>query len=609
MTDPRGANVKKILDKVSGRPFHWVYLGANIGEYQRVVKTFGVFGSLLDTTEQFHKAAEKLRNPYLDLIYDIGQTEQSLQWWITSLSYRSPSTSNAFRHSCYLRVALNLASDANTYDPLVILAPRPVIQAFKANQNQIDKTVTFIGESTGSIIRRFARLGLDHVDMLAHRVHFAFWEALRVMRARISISDPFRPSQPITLLISWATPDSLSRGADFHRAFFGNLVSYLQKTGRTVAVTPMFQSRIPYGKALAAIRSKNAVPWLVPHRILTLWDIFSIVTKSCFRPPKPKGTPILDGMDVKSLTIEDLRTHWIGNGAADAMLIATMIRRIGRSNVPVERIIYTYENQPWERAMCWEARKSLPDTVLVGYQHARASKLLLNWHLSKSGEPEAPLPDHIVTVGALTADLLSKSGYSCGQLRVGGALNMEDRRRTDESRPIVNDWQNESSVLIAASYNSEETAELATIAAELYGPGDGVRVVLKFHPGTPLERIRHLTDIELPNHVVVSTDPIETLILQSSVMIYSGSTVCVEALDAALPVIHLRPRFDFDLDPLESAPNTRLAASGVNELRKNVNWLLRHREDYISAHESEWQQVSSTMYGSVDDETIKAFTE
>jgi len=603
------SSLKRVQNNISGGSFRWVYLGSNIEEFQRVSQTLGAQGSYLDTTELFHEAAKGLREPYLDLIYDMGRDMNSLRWWVTSLSYRSPSTSNTFRHACYLRVALDLIENWSDTEPLVILSPVPVIRALEANLGPVNHRVVFVERASSSLMHRSVKKLVDSLDMLGHRAYFTVGEGFRILRARTAIRHPFHPSQPITVLASWATPDSLNRGAEFYKSYFGNLVKYLQDTGRQVAVAPVFVNEIPYKDALAAMRSGSTVPWLVLHRILTFTDLVRVVVKSLAPPPRPPRIPELAGMVIETLAIDDLRRHWISNGAPDAFLIAAMVRRMGRSKFPLERIIYTYENQPWERAMCWEARRELLDTKLVGYQHARASKLLLNWHLASGGEPEAPLPDHIVTVGQLTADLLSHGGYTPGQLRVGGALNAENRLPTSPPAPSLSDGPQEKVVLIAASYSSEETAELATVAGLLYGPDDGVQVILKCHPGTPLERIRQFARIDLPAHVTVSSEPIESLMLRSSVMVYSGSTVCIEALAAGLPVIHLRPRFDFDLDPLDSVPETRLTATGVEELRNAVDWLLNHRREYISEHKYEWERVSTAMYGQVNEETIRAFTE
>jgi hypothetical protein len=92
-------------------------------------------------------------------------------------------------------------------------------------------------------------------------------------------------------------------------------------------------------------------------------------------------------------------------------------------------------------------------------------------------------------------------------------------------------------------------------------------------------------------------------------MVYSGSTVAIEAMALGVPTIHLTSQFDFDLDPLEAVPDLRLAAMGLEDLRQKVRWLLEHREEYIAQHQEDWASLVSDMYGPVTEETFRAFVE
>jgi hypothetical protein len=180
---------------------------------------------------------------------------------------------------------------------------------------------------------------------------------------------------------------------------------------------------------------------------------------------------------------------------------------------------------------------------------------------------------------------------------------LESRAKTAEatmpsSRPIV---------LIASSEEMEETAELIGMGINLFGPDDGVDVLLKCHPNMPLSRVTKFVGDKLPPHVNLSDDPITDLFPKSSVMVYTGSTVSVQALAIGLPVIHVRPQFDFDLDPLEGHQESRLVATGIDDLRDKVTWLLEHRNEYIDEHQEEWNRIVDDLYAPVTDEAVKAF--
>ena len=111
----------------------------------------------------------------------------------------------------------------------------------------------------------------------------------------------------------------------------------------------------------------------------------------------------------------------------------------------------------------------------------------------------------------------------------------------------------------------------------------------------------------MPEHVQVSEKPINELMLQASVMVYSGSTVCLQALALGLPIVHVKPRFDFDLDPLDSAPIARLEAEGIEQLRERVHWVLENRQEYIAGKQLVWEELVSDIYGPIEDNVIHAF--
>ena len=318
-------------------------------------------------------------------------------------------------------------------------------------------------------------------------------------------------------------------------------------------------------------------------------------------------------MNIGPIVEEDLRGHWVSNRTADVLILAAVIRRWHQLGINVERLIYVFENQPWERGICWEAKRSFPGATLVGYQHSRAPKMLLSYHLAKGGEAESPLPHRLVTVGNHTARLLSEGGYAKNHVRVGGAFQMEDlfKLKAQENLKARENPAHPGSVrptvLVACSEGLEETAELAGLAVKLFDEDDGVRVVLKFHPVTPYSLVRRFMGDDLPEHIQLSDEPIIDLMLQSSVMLYTGSTVCVQALALGLPVVHLRPQYEFDLDPLEGTPQARLEAAGLEELGQQVRWLLDNREHYIAQNRDEWDRLVDDMYAPVTSASYQAF--
>lgn len=212
-------------------------------------------------------------------------------------------------------------------------------------------------------------------------------------------------------------------------------------------------------------------------------------------------------------------------------------------------------------------------------------------------------------MGAQIARLLSADGYNSGRVRVGGALQVQEILALSSQSGDRTVSREVATVLVAATGGREDTAELVEMASGLFDGDEGVRVVMKCHPSMPFYKVRGMIGAELPAHVRLSEEPITDLMLKSSVMVYTGSTVCVQALALGLPVVHLRSQFEFDLDPLEAVPELRLEATGLDELRTKVRWVLDHRQEYVDQYKAEWIRVVADMYGPVTEETFRTFVE
>lgn len=534
----------------------------------------------------------------------------SLRWWITSVAQKNSYICKTYHQICYLNTGLELSKDHTGPGPLLLIAAdRAVREALELN------LPTFhLGGNEAIDGNRPPTIGFakDWINVAARRLFFIFRETYRIFQSCRNLPRAELPISPVTILASYLTPEVANKGSLFHEAYFGDLAANLSDAvgDGSLATMPMIMRDVPFQPAIRGLRNSK-LPVIVPHQYLRITDVVSAALATCFRPPRPPSWPALSEMDIGPLLEDALTSDWMSNRAADALLMSTLVRRWGTVGLAIDQIILVYENQPWERAVCWQVKRTFPEARLVGYQHARVPRLMLNFYMAPGGEPEAPQPDWVVTVGQHSAKILSEDGHDPSRVRVGGALQMQDLLELGADTSVRPSSETGSTVLFATSNGMEEAVELVEMAVNLVeseeGVNQGIKVVLKCHPLLPFFQINSIVGVQLPNHVEQSEQPVTDLIRNSSIMVYSGSTVCIQALVLGVPMIHLRPSFDFDLDPLETTPNARLEASSLEEMREQVSWLLENRDSYIAQHRDEWSALAKEMYGPVTKETVNAF--
>lgn len=605
VASPKPRCLRRALHYTAGRRFSWAYLGRKLSEFHRAQEFLKDRGTSLNTSNLFHSAAEALRGPYLDYLYRLGGELDSLRWWVGTLSHRDCNSSRTFHQACCLRAASNLILTWTGTEPLiVVVGDEPVRRAIQSNLAQREDRMKVLRLRQ----RPFLASVRDALRVAAHRIVYLLRGGWCLLVARVKISDSNLPRYPATLLISPADPRTLGEDGPFLKAYFGDLADQLAKQGYSLALVPLVSREISYVEALR-ILSCESFPVLVPHRYLRLGDLLWTVWETLRPPPRPRVIPRLEEMDISPLLCEDLRRDWISNWPAEGLLMAALIRRWVALDITVPRIIYLYENQPWERALCWATRRLMPGTVLVAYQHARLPRFLLKYFLALGEEAIQPQPHKVLTMGSCNARLLCENGHSPARIKVGGALRQQRFLSVSRNGVKAGPTPCKPVVLVALSIEWDETEDLLDKIGEAFMGSENVQVVVKPHPRLPFRKIRARLGSQMPVHIQVSEKPLTDLLISSSVLVYGASTVCIEALALGVPAIHVRPQFITDRDPLGEARDVRLEAPRADELREKVFWLIQHRDEYIARQRERWQAVVQDMFGLVTEETYRTFVE
>ena len=597
--DPR--SLDECLKRLDGRQFSWAYFGQSISEFRSAQSRLDGHGDYVDTTHGFHQAGGALREPFLALLAGMGKDLGSIRWWITSLSWRSVYNSKAFHQSCYLKVGLELVQESEPIDAIVLVLPDLAVRrAMKRNLAHGESIrVQNIGSSGPQVLSSLR----DLANMLSHRVFFFCTEALRQFRSRHMTNPVFQDAGPLTILISWATPSNLRLGGRFYESYLGDLADRLANEGHDVAIAPITVKEASYGDALNSFQ-QTPHALLDPNRVLNLWDAAAATIKSMAQSPKSKLDPVIDGMDISTLVAEDLHSHWVSNRSCRDLLTLRLAEKWAK-RYDIARIIYIYENQPWERALCWQMQRSSPKTKMVGYQHAAVPLMALNFYLAPGEEQDAPLPGRIVTVGRHTANLLTSAGYSADRVVAGGAIQMQ--QGASPQPEAITPGPAEFTLLVAPSGGGEdEAAELVDAAIRMFSKDEGIKILIKCHPILPFQKIAGLLDPVLPNHVSVTEEPINDLMARCSALVYTDTIASLTALSCGLPVVHYSTQYDFNLDPLQGT-GAHLEVIGRDELRRKVIWLKENRDDYVAQHREQWTHLVAELLGPVTEETVHAF--
>lgn len=144
---------------------------------------------------------------------------------------------------------------------------------------------------------------------------------------------------------------------------------------------------------------------------------------------------------------------------------------------------------------------------------------------------------------------------------------------------IINDCSTDDSVKIIESFNDERLKFL-------YESGLGntkMKVIIRCHPAAPYETFKKYIDFKMPDNFIIDNQKsIQEELSDTDIVLYTWTTVAIEALKLGLPVIY----FDV-LDPMYVDPLFK-----CNALKKSV----KKPEELLSAIKDFYNMDDKSFY-------------
>jgi len=600
ISSPSKRSVKKILEKMDGRKFKWVYLGEDVSRAISIDEMIRDKGQRIETAEMLQETARSLRQSYIDYIGKLGVERNSLMWWAGRLSEKNPYVSKTFLHACYIKVSMDILKKYSNESLVFLVEKRAVRRALLKNLPASNLKHT---ESREESIREALK---DLKEFIMYKGWFLLNNIYRIAISKYAyrMQKRTKSRKPLVLIHTIIDRRSFDEKGSYHESYFGRLPDHLKKSGKNVIVVPYVWGTVPYQKTVDNMAKSENV-FLVPHAFLSVGDIFSAFFTTLANTPKKTVSPRFIGMDISELVCEDLKNDWIGMRVASDMLFYYLVKRLKKKQLPIDTVIYTYENQSWEKILCSAMRKFYPSVYLIGYQHSAFSLMHLNHFFSRYESNIVPLPDKIVTTGRHNRDVFIESGYPAEKVAQGGAVryvyllgSKMSTKRWNKDKPVI---------LVTPSIESSEAVELIWKTFKAFGHRSEYKVVIKCHPVMPFEKISRHLNIKFPEHFVISDTPVAELLRESNVLLYMDSTTCVEAIAAGVPPVHVESDLSIDLDKLDFNPGIRPSARGADEIVKCVKDVISMGEGELSKKREMWNNVVMDLFGSVNDSVYSLF--
>ncbi len=573
----------------AGSSSSWVYLGTDLSRRASAERALGA-ERRLEIGPRLTQAMSALRQPFLDLIASIGAEQTDpLGWWSSRFSWKMWTTSDLFLLICCLCVARDLACETRkSGGSLVIVVEdrwllRQIQEILAAGPElagspgapQVRGRIGLAGEKT-----RLVFLGA------ARRARW-LWTTLRNhwrQRALWPREGWAAPERPAAAICSYPLRSSMTGRNGWEDHHLPGLDRLLSEEGwRVMRFTPPDCPGFEKDLAARASSFRPLVLFATPRRVwrslLALW-----------RPRWP-ADPKVGELSVGWLL---RREWWLDVGRSSfcgfRLFYETLDALLSRGSWGP--VIFSYENQPWEKLTVLAARRHGASTC--GIQTAILSPDYLPYALGKEEETRIPLPDSVLTSGPYARRVLAEGGMPSERLQICGAIRYQALVKAATNLKSVPGTISgtvpgtalRSRVLVVLPIHPPVCEDLLEAIRRAFpdgGKADGLELTVRPHPLYAAGAAR----LRFPARVLPSSfRDIGEALADCGLVLFAGSTVGFEAMAQGVPALRYRPEttLDVDLDvygdavPLCGERDLREALLGLIRRGPPLGWEERTRE-------------------------------
>lgn len=384
--------------------------------------------------------------------------------------------------------------------------------------------------------------------------------------------------------------------------YFGNLLDEIKRNRPELKSAYLGYVYSPIKDRISYLKSIEKHLWFPIFSFLKETDISWLYNKVILELTNPKYDldPIEEKWFYPNLIIKEVILEDISFGYINNLVMYLVGCRIRESN-SIKRLIYPFENKSLEKCLLLGLNGSIET---MGYQHSSITPRHFSFLMGKEEIKVTPIPDKIITSGAVTKDWLINNGNFPGKKIIVGCSLRYKHNYIDKS----NSFEAESAKLfLALSSSKEELYNGVRFLRELKNLNPRLILRLRTHINFPL----NLLPSEMFNWVNKNIEIRQETSLNENfewadITLYVSSTVAVESLMYGVPVIHL----DIDKlnsDPLLSEVSNRWFASNIHDCNKVVteianltiaekNYLSKGAVSYINSYFRPQDNVSYKLF-------------
>jgi len=544
---------------------------------------------------------QRILDEYVEVISDIGLLNSYSKFWLCHpVSEKNDLIpNNLFSQLTKFMVFHKLFSEKQE-DNFAILT---------SDSSLIRNVIVF------SVISKIDYTVIDKVDinrclgakwkLSAYKLHdFSnFRRKLKEHRKMRSVSKMYDKRKTYTVIRTWFDKRSanlIDQGMD---PYWGKLPKVLKSEGKEVlfwgGIINPEDDQIHY-----RLQSVSLDPIIVSDSLLNIYDylkafVFRFMVR--YRVTFPERISI-NNIDVTFVFKNYFNSQLKGISVISNYLSYLAVKKL-LEIVKVDQFFNLFENYAWEKLTTIAVREKSGNIILKAFQHAQVAIGSTKFFLGKEEARLSPWPDKLITLGRITRDFLVQNKNYPTDITVCGCALRHDYQIPDQrvrtkgrNRILVFGWTFERSIEMLNFLNSSKIA-------------DEKKYAVRFcpHPVYPFHKLLPYIDFEYDGSFKVSTESLEDDFKNADIVVYTGTTICLDSLAAGLPVVNVEFDSFLSQDPLFCFCDFKWTVNKPNELTFALESINNLTDDEYYVRQGKAFEFIKKYFYPINDQNLESF--
>jgi hypothetical protein len=483
------------------------YLGFDFKKKSRVDR---LAANTLDISTWLSQVANEIKMKFIDYIAEVGSEEvDKMKWWASRIASKSNLQTDFFSIVVLSLIARKIYKEKKC-DCIVVSDVR-LFSLLRSN-------FSFTVDSWDSVSALFAGCFL-RVSLVCRALLTRIFFVVRRLPYKGRVRTYCKPIVgAATYVYSWVEDRSFDANGNYNDPYLPSL-SDLAPDARLILLCPYYVRLDLYSRFSKDLSITS----------LSLYSNWKNIVKSASTVFNPKPRWKFDDLDLRVLWGYEILSE--NSNRSFVANIHDYHCWKGFFAGATGKILYPYENQPWEKVMILAANDLESRVTFIAYQHSSIGSLLIPYHTTDKEASIMPIPHLIVTNSEKNREVLGKYYRNVKtQVLNGGALRYP--RRTVVRRGKIK-GNKRVGVMLPVDY--EQALELIDqVNRSHFGR---LSIMVKCHPDTPFPQA------VFEKHVVLFRGTADELYRSVNAVVYCSSTCGMEAFSRGLKVFRFQGQF------------------------------------------------------------------